>query len=265
MEGSMLLKDKAAVLYGGGGAIGGAVARAFAREGARVFLSGRTLATLDAVADDIVRAGGKASTAQVDATDPAAVEAHFESVVDQAGGVDVSFNLIAVHDVQGQELAVMPLDEFIRPVELAARTQFITATTAARHMTVRGRGVIMAITATPARLALPLVGGFGTACCAIEGMLRTLAAEVGPRGVRVCWLRSAGSPESFGPDMAVDAADQPAGLSDSDYLETLRRSTLLKRFPRVSEVGEAAVLFASDRASAMTGATANVTCGQIVD
>jgi enoyl-[acyl-carrier-protein] reductase (NADH) len=132
-------------------------------------------------------------------------------------------------------------------------------------MTAHGRGVIMAITATPARLALPLVGGFGTACGAIEGVLRTLAAEVGPRGVRVCWLRSAGSPESFGPDIAVDGEGQPAGLSDTDYLEILRQGTLLKRFPRLSEVGEAAVLIASDRASAITGATANVTCGQIVD
>jgi 3-oxoacyl-[acyl-carrier protein] reductase len=96
-------------------------------------------------------------------------------------------------------------------------------------------------------------------------MLRTLAAEVGPRGVRVCWLRSAGLPESFGPDVAVDGEGQPAGLADTNHLEVLRQSTLLKRFPRLSEVGEAAVLIASDRASAITGATANITCGQIVE
>lgn len=261
----MLLENKTAILYGGGGAIGSAVARAFAREGARVFLAGRTLDTLDAIASDVVSAGGHASTARVDATDPKAVEAHFATVVDEEGGVDVSFNLIALRDVQGQELAVLPLDDYMRPIELAARTHFITATTAARHMAGRGRGVIMAITATPARLALPLVGGFGTACSAIEGMLRTLAAEVGPKGVRVCWLRSAGSPEAFLPDEAVDAEGQPAGLSDTDYLAILRQNTLLKRFPRLSEVGDAAALMASDRASAMTGATANITCGQIVD
>lgn len=261
----MLLDDKTAILYGAGGAIGSTVARVFAREGARVFLTGRTLDTLDAVASDIGSAGGHADTAQVDATDPKGVEAHFASVVDQAGGVDISFNLIGLADVQGQELAGLPLDEYMRPIEVGARTHFITATTAARHMTGRGRGVIMAITATPSRLALPLVGGFGTACSAIEGMLRTLAAEVGPKGVRVCWLRSAGSPETFGPDVALDAEGQPAGLADTDYLEILRRATLLKRFPTLSEVGETAALLASDRASAMTGATANITCGQIVD
>jgi len=261
----MLLENKTAILYGGGGHIGSTVARVFAREGARVFLTGRTLDPLDAVASEIVSAGGHADTAQVDATDPKGVEAHFASIVEQAGSVDISFNMIGLADVQGQELAEMPLDEYMRPIELGARTQFITATIAARHMAARGRGVIMAITATPSRLALPLVGGFGTACSAIEGMLRTLAAEVGPKGVRVCWLRSAGSPEAFGPDVAVDAEGQPAGLADTDYLEKLRQDTLLKRFPKLSEVGEATALLASDRASAMTGAAANVTCGQIVD
>ena len=173
----MLLENKTAILYGGGGHIGGTVARIFAREGARVFLAGRTLDPLDAIAREIVAAGGHAGTAQVDATDPKRVEGHFASVVDQAGGVDISFNLIALADVQGQELVDMPLDEYMRPIALGARTHFITATTAARHMTGRGRGVIMAITATPSRLALPLVGGFGTVCGAIEGMLRRIAAS----------------------------------------------------------------------------------------
>jgi 3-oxoacyl-[acyl-carrier protein] reductase len=259
----MLLEGKTAIIYGASGHVGGAVARVFAREGADVFLAGRTPEALARVAHEI--GGSAAHTAQVDASEPSAVERHFSSVVSQAGGVDISFNLIGLDDVQGQELASLSLKQYLRPVELGARSHFLTATAAARHMTERGRGVIMELTATPARLALPLVGGFGAACAAIEGMLRTLAAEIGPKGVRVCWLRSAGSPESFEPDFAADSDGQPAGLSDTDYLEILRQQTLLKRLPRVVEVAEAAALIASDRASAMTGATANVTCGQIVD
>ncbi|GAA5134572.1 SDR family NAD(P)-dependent oxidoreductase [Pseudonocardia adelaidensis] len=259
----MLLEGKTAIIYGAAGHVGGAVARVFAREGAQVFLAGRTLEALAPIADEI--GGSDAHTAQVDATDGSSVERHFSSVVGQAGGVDISFNLIGLEDVQGQELAGLPLEDYMRPIELGARTHFLTATAAARHMAERGHGVIMALTATPTRLALPLVGGFGAACAAIEGMLRTLAAEAGPKGVRVCWLRSAGSPESFGPDVAVDSNARPAGLGDSDYLEVLRQQTLMKRFPRLVEVAEAAVLIASDRASAMTGAAANVTCGQIVD
>jgi 3-oxoacyl-[acyl-carrier protein] reductase len=226
---------------------------------------GRSIATLDKVASGVRAVGGRAETAKVDATDPQSVDAYFASVVDQAGGVDISFNLIALADVQGQTLTEMSLLDYLRPIEIAARAHFVTATTAARHMTQRGRGVILALTATPSRLALPLVGGFGTACSAIEGMLRTLAAETGPKGVRVCWLRSAGSPETLGPDVAMDAEGQPAGLADTDYLQTLRNGTLLKRFPRIAEVGESAALIASDRAGAITGAALNITCGQIVD
>jgi NAD(P)-dependent dehydrogenase (short-subunit alcohol dehydrogenase family) len=107
----MLLENKTAILYGGAGHIGSTVARAFAREGARVFLTGRTLDTLDAIASDIASAGGHADAAQVDATDPKGVEAHFASVVDQAGGVDISFNMIGIPTVQGQELALLPIDD----------------------------------------------------------------------------------------------------------------------------------------------------------
>ena len=82
----MLLEDRNAVVYGGGGAIGGAVALAFAREGAKVFLAGRIPATLDRVAEEISTVGGVAETARVDALDELAVEKHIGDVVEQAGG-----------------------------------------------------------------------------------------------------------------------------------------------------------------------------------
>ena len=89
-----LLDNKTAVIYGAGGAIGGAVARAFAREGARVFLTGRDVAKVDAVADEIIGAGGAAETAQVDALDENAVDEHLAAVVERAGSVDISLNAI---------------------------------------------------------------------------------------------------------------------------------------------------------------------------
>jgi 3-oxoacyl-[acyl-carrier protein] reductase len=239
------------------------VARAFAREGARVFLTGRTLDPIEAVAGDIAAAGGHADTAVVDATDQAGVDAHFASVVDQAGGVDISFNMIGLPAVQGKELAALPLEEYLRPIDVAARAQFITTTVAARqHDGARSRPHHGDHRHAPtARLAAGWWLRRRLHCD--RGMLRTLAAEVGPKGVRVCWLRSAGSPEIFGPGPTEH--DRERGISDTDYLETLRRDTLLRRFPRLTEVGEAAILLASNYASAMTGATANITCGQIVD
>jgi 3-oxoacyl-[acyl-carrier protein] reductase len=261
----MLLTNKTAVLYGAAGHIGRAVAQVFAREGAHLFLTGRDAGALKSLAGELDAAGRTAVVAEVDALDATAVDRHLADVIKNAGGVDISFNMISFKDVQGEELSAMSIEDYLRPIEIATRTQFITSTAAARHMTARGQGVIMAITATPSRLAIPLVGGFGTACGAIEGMMRTLAAEVGPKGVRVCWLRSAGSPESFVAHAATNVGGKPAGLSDDGYLNTIRNSTLLKRFPKLAEVGEVAALIASDRAGAMTGAAMNITCGQIVD
>lgn len=261
----MLLDDKVAIIYGAGGSIGRQVARCFAREGAHLFLAGRTAATLDEVAGLLGGSPRRAQADVLDATDPARVEAHFASVVERAGQLDISFNLVGVQDVQGPPLTAMTAEDFLRPIDLGARSHFLTATAAARHMAERRKGVVMALTATPARLALPLVGGFGPYCAAIEAFYRGLAAEVGPQGVRALWLRSAGSPETFGDDVASDEQDRPAGLGDDAYLERLRRATLLGRFPKAAEVAEAAALAASDRAGAMTAGAVNVTCGQIAD
>jgi NAD(P)-dependent dehydrogenase (short-subunit alcohol dehydrogenase family) len=259
----MLLENKNAVIYGGGGHIGGAVARAFAREGARVFLAGRTLANLDVVAGEISSAGGVAETAWVDALDQQTIEKFVAEVVGKAGGIDVSFNAIGIEDVQGTPLIEMPLDDFSRPITIATRTQFLTAKAVAPHMVRKGSGVIMMITATPARIGWPLVGGFGVACAAMEGFSRQLAAELGPHGVRVVCLRSAGSPESIPDTMEVHAAGQ--SMTRDQFIASLEEMTLLKRLPSLADVGNVAVLMASDYAGAMTGTVANMSCGQIVD
>lgn len=177
----MLLEKKNAVIYGAGGAIGGAVARAFACEGAKVFLAGRTLAPLEAVAEEISETGGVAEAAQVDTLDEQAVEKHIGEVVKKTGGIDISFNAIGIGYVQGAPLVEMSLEEFTLPIADVMKTQFLTTTAAARHMTRKGSGVILAITATPARMAIPNSGSFGVACSAIEGLCRQLAGNSGLR------------------------------------------------------------------------------------
>jgi 3-oxoacyl-[acyl-carrier protein] reductase len=191
---AMLLENKNAVIYGGGGAIGGAVARAFAREGARLFLAGRTLAKLEEVADEVSGAGGTAEAAQVDALDEQGVESHIGDVASRTDGLDVLFNAIGMEDIQGTPLLDMSFEDFAHPVAVGTRTQFLTARAAARHMVDRGSGVILTLTAepTPSRN----IGGFGAACSAIEGLWRSFAKELGPHGIRVVVLRSAGSPDT---------------------------------------------------------------------
>lgn len=248
----MLLEGKNAVVYGGGGSMGGAVARAFGREGARVFLAGRTVAKLDGVARDIVDAGGQAETAQVDAYDPTAVESHIGDVAAKAGSIDICFNAVGLDDVQEIPLVEMSVQDFLTPITQAARTHFLTATAAARRMTAQGSGVIVMLSSSAARESGPLMGGFSLACAAIECLTRTLAGEVGRQGVRVVALRPNFTPETV-PDVSIN---------DIQYLID---GTALGRLPRLAEVADTAAFVASDRAGAMTGAVVNLTCGAIPD
>lgn len=261
----MLLEQKNAVIYGGGGPVGSAVARAFAREGARVFLAGRTQPALDAAAQDIAAAGGSAETARVDALDEPAVERHLKDVARQAGRIDILFNATSMEDVQGIPFVDLPVDQFTHPIDRAVRTHFITSRAAARHMIGQRAGVIMTITATPARMAFPDCGGFGVACAAIEGFCRCLAAEVGPHGVRVVCLRSAGSPDSPGMMRATIDHAKEAGQPIEEFLKFLESQTLLRRLPSLADIGNTAALMASDRANAVTAAVTNLTCGAIAD
>jgi 3-oxoacyl-[acyl-carrier protein] reductase len=260
----MLLTNKNAVIFGVGG-VGGAVARAFAREGARLFLAGRRRDKVEALAAEIVRGGGLAEADAVDATDEAAVEAHVARVAEGGGRIDVLFNAIGLEDLQGPPLVDMPLADFLRPIELAARTQFLTARAVARRMMRQRSGVIMTITAGPARRADGNVGGFDVANAAIEGMWRTFAAELGPHGVRLVVVGSCGSPDTPAVEEVLAIHARANGAPPDAVGGGMASATLLGRLPRVAEVANAAVIMASDYASAMTGVIANVTCGLVVD
>jgi 3-oxoacyl-[acyl-carrier protein] reductase len=252
----MLLERKTAIIYGGGGSIGGAVASAFAREGARVYLAGRTAAPLDGVADAIRAGDGTAETAQVDALDEKAVDAHADAVAEEAGGIDISFNLITHPHKHGVPLAEMAVDDFMAPVETAARTTFLTARAAARHMIPQRSGVILAF-GGPGDRSAPMrdyyLGGTQLAFDAIETIRRQLSVELGPHGIRFVTLATGGVPESIPEDFRGPIA------------ERTEAETLLGRAATLDDVGNAAAFAASDWARTMTAATVNVSCGALVD
>jgi 3-oxoacyl-[acyl-carrier protein] reductase len=246
----MLLDGKAAVVYGGAGAMGSAVAQAFAREGARVFLAGRTQSRLEEVAAAIRSAGGVAETAEVDAMDQAAVDVHAEQVVEAAGRIDIAFNAISYRVVQNQPLVDMSLEDFMAPIIGACRTHFVTMTAAARHMTRQGAGVIVTLSSTASLEWRHQMGGFNVACAGIEALTRSLAGELGRHGVRVVGLRPNFTPETS-PGVTADDVAQ------------LVHDALLGRRPRLHEVAAAAVYAASDAAGAMTGAVLSLSCGAV--
>jgi len=261
----MLLENKNAVIYGAGGSVGSTVARAFAREGAKVFLAGRTLASLDEVAAEISASGGEAETAEVDALDEKAVDEHVDAVVGRMGGIDVSFNAISHGDVHGSPLIDMSFDDFARPVTTAIRAQFLTARASARHMVMRRSGVILAITATTARLAIPHVGGTGVTFDAIEGLCRQWASELGPQGVRVVWLRTTGIPETLSGESFPDYGTGLGSMTRPQHIAWNQNKTMLNRLTSLTEVGNVAAFIASDQATALTASAVNMTCGSLPD
>lgn len=265
----MLLADKHAIIYGAAGAIGGALARTFAREGAIVFLAGRTLAPLDVVAEDIVGAGGTAFTSEVDAREPGAVQSHLDAVVAHAGHIDISVNAVGVDHIQGVPLTAIPLADFLFPVTTYTTSQFLTATAAARHMIPRRSGTILFISTTAAVVTLPS-DGFGVACAAIEALARQLAGELGPHGIRVNCLRPDAIAESAHRGSHTRRvwarAAEHAGMILDDVLDAPGApGALLERPLTLRDVADVAALLASDRTGAMTGTVTNISNGAIVD
>ena len=236
----MMLDGKHAVIYGAAGPIGAAVAHAFAREGARVSLAGRTREKLDSLAQEINAASGSvADVAGVDALNGQAVQRHAKRLAETVGGLDICFNAVGDETKFGR-LVELPFDEFVRPITRLVTAQFLIATAVARHMIERGSGVILTMTGSGAPTAG--MGGAMTAWAAVDALCGQLARELGPHGIRVLWLQSNG--------VTVNADDP-----------TERERSMLNRLATPDDVGNVAAFLASVRAATMTATRANITCG----
>jgi NAD(P)-dependent dehydrogenase (short-subunit alcohol dehydrogenase family) len=248
----MRLENKVAVIYGGG-RISGAVAGTFAREGARVFLAGRSAAKLEAIAREIRSHGGEAHTSVVDALDEEAVDQFVDSVVDRAMAIDISFNLIALGDVQ-QPLTEISVENFLQPITTAMRSPFLTTRAAARHMIPRRSGVILAFGGGGPQ-TIPGLGGFKIALDALESLRRQWASELGPHGIRVVTLKTGGIAETL-----------PDSLPGRDkIIAGLQQAALLPWTATLEDVGNVAAFVASDQARTITAADINISSGAIVD
>lgn len=251
----MLLENKVAVIYGGG-AISGAVADAFAREGATIFLAGRNQKKLDTVANDLraLRAKGQTiETAILDVFDEPAVNQYVDDLVKKAGKVDISFNLIGVGDVQ-KPLMDISLEHFLRPVMNTLKGHFLTTKAAARHMVKQGSGVVLAFggdgTQTP-----PGLGGFKISLDALESLRRQWSVELGKQGIRVVTLKTGGILETISDN----------GGFKAEMKEAFERQALLSYTAALADVGNVAAFVASDLARTLTATEVNISCGAIID
>jgi NAD(P)-dependent dehydrogenase (short-subunit alcohol dehydrogenase family) len=242
---SMMLTNKIAVIYGAAGGIGGAVAGAFAREGATLFLAGR----------------------EVDALDERAIDRHLQSVIDKAGRIDISFNAIGIPDAKLLGVPLIELDagQFALPIAAYTTSYFLTARLAARRMIANKSGVIMTVTALHARTGIPLVGGYGPAMAAKEALTRDLSAELAPHGIRVVGIRPQAMPETRTIEEAFEARAATLGITWEQWQEVLASRTHARRLMTLAEMANVAAFIASDRASGMTGTTVNLTMGCLDD
>jgi len=262
------LKGKYAVVFGAGGSVGAGVARELAARGAEVFLSGHTKSNVEEVAGRIIAAGGRAQVELIDALDDAAVNKYVDRVVKQAGRIDIEFNAIGPPPreyANGRNAVDLAIDEFMLPVSTVLKSQFITARAAARHMLQQRAGVIIFLTGSPAHPHIPGASGIGAAFGAVENLMRHLALELSPAGVRVVCLRSSAMPETRVIQQTMEALASVAGITREQAIASLANSTMLKVSPKVSDTARAAVFLASDDASMMTGTVLNSSAGAVWD
>ncbi len=248
----MMLEKKVALVYGGG-PISGAVATAFAREGARVVLAGRSTEKLAAIAEDIRSHGNEISIELVDALDEGAVDRLAASVAGRAGSLDISFNLISAGDVQ-QPLMEITVDDFLQPITTVIRSQFLTTRAAARHMIPHRSGVILAFGGGGPQTVAGM-GGFKIALDALESLRRQWAAELGRHGIRVVTVKTGGIAETLPEDMPE--RDQ--------IISGFQQGALLPWTATLNDVGNVAAFMASDQARTITAADVNISSGAIVD
>jgi 3-oxoacyl-[acyl-carrier protein] reductase len=265
----MSLNGKSAVIFGGSGAIGGAVGEALAQQGAHVHLCARNRERLDEAARRIRSVGGKAETIELDALDAQAVSGRMADLAIARGGIDVVVNATGFMHDQGKEIADLTEAEFMQGVVPSLAAQFNIAKAVAPHMGGERGGTLITVVAPAGPMAVPGHLGHITGCAGVEAFTKALASELGPRNIRVLCLRShaiadaieAGShtKELFAPKARA------MGLSVQDWIGGAAQGTMLGRLPTLSQVAQTIAFLASDGAAAMTATVVNVTAGLTTD
>jgi NAD(P)-dependent dehydrogenase (short-subunit alcohol dehydrogenase family) len=250
------LSGKVAAIFAAGGAISGAVAKSIAAHGAKVYLSGRDLHVLQALAQTITEAGGQAEVAHVDALHEGEIDAFLQRIVTENGRLDIVFNGIGVRPSEsdyGTYSTQISFAQFMKPMQTHVGSQFLTARAAARvMMQTQTQGTILMLTASLSRLKLPFMAGITSACAAIEGLTRNLAGEFGQAGIKVICM----NPTSLGETRTIKetnaASARSMGIAPEALAQMLSSQYLLRKSPTLHDVGEVAAFLVSD-----AGATFN--------
>jgi len=268
MNSTPILKGKYAVVFGAGGSIGSAVAKEFAKEGAEVFLSGRSKSSVEAATKEIAANGGRAHAALVDTLDDAAVSQYIDGIVKQTGKIDIILDAagpLAKEYGNGRLAVDLPIDQFLVPLQTMVKSRFITARAASRHMVKQRSGVIIFVTGSPARPHVPGATAIGAAFGAIENLTANLAFEASPFGVRVVCVRTLANIDSTSIQDTMEFLSGQLNITKEQAIAQIAQSNFLKIPATVQDTANAAVLVASDRGRMLTGTVINATAGAALD
>jgi NAD(P)-dependent dehydrogenase (short-subunit alcohol dehydrogenase family) len=256
----MTLQAKNILVFAATGAIGGETAKKFAQEGAHVWISGRNEEKLNALRQDILAMGGKATAHVVDATDEHAVDTYVTSVAQQAQHIHATFNAIGGRPVDlgyPEDATKMSLAQFMIPLHSILGSTFLTSRAVGKKMMEQGFGSIITLSATLSVMTAPYMAGITATCAAIEGLTRSLAGEFGPANVRVNCVRGNGMPETR------TIQETGAGYINMGKMPSMVPPPLGRPIS-VAETAAVATFLASDASSGMTAQVVTVSAGAFI-
>jgi 3-oxoacyl-[acyl-carrier protein] reductase len=246
------LSGRVAMVTGGSRGIGRATATMLAGAGAAVGIGGRDRAAIDDVVADIAAAGGQALAAPADCTDPAALSKAFSGVATEFGPVDLLAAFAGGNGRPRPSEHVTP-QEWRHVIESDLTSAFLTIHAALPGMLAKGRGSIVTMSSSAGRQPSKAAAAYAAAKAGVAMLSRHLAAELGPRGIRVNCLAPS----------AVQNDKMTAAMT-AEQLTELARAFPLGRIGQPADVACAAVYLLSDAASWITGVTLDVTGGRII-
>lgn len=255
----MRLKDKVAIVTGGGAGIGRAISYAFSAEGATVVIAARNLSRLNEVAEDIKRKGGEIKAIQTDIADENQVKNLMSETLRQYGQIDILVNNSGITGPTAR-VVDMNLDEWNEVLAVNLTGAMLCSREALRNMIARQSGCVINIGSEGGRSGFPMRSPYCVTKMGIIGFTETLAIEAGEHNIRVNCI----SPAAVRGERVINNAKAKAeaqGISFEAVMERLIGHYSLKKFIEPAEVAAAAVFLASDESSAITGHTLVVNCG----
>ena len=261
-----MLKDKIAVVFAASGAISGAVAKAFAANGAKLYLVARNLGKMEALITEFQSSGLPFELFEAGGMDEVAIEEVFKAVTAKEKRLDIVFNGIGARPSEsdyGTSTLTIPFEQFIKPVNLHLGSQFLTSRIAAKHMIqTDSQGTILTLSASLSRLKVPFMSGVTASCCAVEGLTRVMAAEFGRAGIKVICINPTGMGETRTIQETSMECAKTMGLSMEEYGKMMSGTgSFLGKHLSLNDMAKVAAFLVSDAGAAFNSHVVDVDFG----